>query len=58
MNDEVRERRVEDAGGIELLAGDSCADDGENARTDDCANAESGKRPRTERLFERVFGLL
>jgi hypothetical protein len=56
VNDKVGERCVEDAGGIELLAGDGRADDRENARSDDCADAESGKRPRPEGLFEGVLG--
>jgi hypothetical protein len=30
-DDEIRKRSVEDAGGIELLAGDGGADDGKNA---------------------------
>jgi len=56
MNDEVGERCVEDAGGIELFAGDGRTDDGENAGTDNCADAESGERPRPEGLFEGMLG--
>jgi hypothetical protein len=41
-----------------LLAGDGSADDGEDARADDCADAERGKRPWSEGLFERVAGIL
>jgi len=39
MHDVVGERRVEDRRGIELLPGDGGADDGEDARTDDRADA-------------------
>jgi hypothetical protein len=56
MNDEVGERRVEDAGSIELFAGDGGADDGENAGSDDCADAESGERPRPKGLFQGMLG--
>ena len=48
--------RSEDAGGIELLAGDGGADDGENAGTNDCAAAESSERPRPEGLFQGMLG--
>jgi len=51
----VAERGVENAGGIELLAGDGGADDGKDTRADDGADAERGQRPRPERLLERVL---
>ena len=41
---------------IELLAGDGRADDREDARADDGADAERGKRPGPERLFQCVLG--
>ena len=48
------QRRIRDAGrGAQKLAGDSRADDGENARGNDGADAESGQRPRPKRLLER-----
>ena len=55
-DDVVGQRRVDDAGGVELLAGDGRADDGEDARADHRADAQRGQRPRTESLLERVLG--
>src|SRR5258708_38134762 len=43
MNKVLQKRRVEDRGGRKFLAGDGGTDDGENAGTDDCANAERGE---------------
>jgi hypothetical protein len=57
-NDVVNQRRVNDAGGIELLAGDGRADDGENARPDNRANAKGRERPRPQGLFQRMLRLL
>ena len=54
----VDERRVLDRGRVEVLPGHRRADDGEDARSDDCANAEGGERPRPEGLFQRVLRLL
>jgi hypothetical protein len=56
VNEKVCKRCIEDAGGIELFAGDGGADDGENAGTNDCADAESGERPRPEGLFQSMLG--
>jgi hypothetical protein len=56
MNNKVGERCIEDAGGIELFAGDGGADDGKNAGTDDCADAEGGERPRPEGLLQGMLG--
>src|SRR5579859_8028369 len=39
MNEILEERSVEDGRGLKFLAGDGCADDGEDARADDGANA-------------------
>ena len=57
-NQVIGQRRVEDARGVKLLARDGCADDREDARTDDCADAKSRKRPGAESLFQRVLGIL
>jgi hypothetical protein len=58
MHDVVKEWCVEDRRRIELLAGDGRADDGEDSRADDSANAQRGQRPRAEGLFEPMFRLL
>jgi hypothetical protein len=58
MNDVVGERAVQDGWCIELLARDRGADDSEDAGADDGADAESGERPRPERLLEPMFRLL
>jgi hypothetical protein len=55
-DDVVGQRGVDEAGGIELLAGDGCADDGEDAGTDDCPDAQRRQRPRAEGFPEPVFG--
>jgi len=56
VNEVVAEWGVKDAGGVELLAGDGGANDGEDAGADDGADAERGQRPRAEGLFEPVLG--
>jgi len=43
VNDVFGQRRVDDAGDRGFAAGDCCADDGEDAGADDCADAESGE---------------
>ena len=53
----VDERGVADFRGVEFLPGHGGADDGEDARADDGADAESGKRPGAQRFLERVLGL-
>jgi hypothetical protein len=40
------------------LPGHRGADDGEDARPDDSADAQRSQRPRPKRLLERMFGLL
>jgi hypothetical protein len=55
-DDEVRQRRIGNAGGIEVFAGDGGADDREDARTDDGPNAQRGQGPGAEGLFEPVLG--
>ena len=44
--------------GLRGIAADGCADDGEDAGTDDRADAEGGERDGAERLFEGVLGTL
>jgi hypothetical protein len=58
MHDVIRQRGVQDGRGIELLPGDSGADNGEDAGANDGADAQRGKRPRAERLLQPMFGLL
>jgi hypothetical protein len=58
MDDEIGQRRVDNAGGIELLARDGRADDGEDARTNDSPDAKCGQRPRPESFFQRVLWFL
>jgi hypothetical protein len=55
-DDVVGQRGVDEAGGIELLAGDGGADDGEDAGADDRPDAKRCQRPRAEGLFEPVLG--
>jgi hypothetical protein len=57
MDEVVAQRGVQDAGRVELLAGDSGPDDGKNPRADYSPDAERGKRPWTEGLLEPVLGL-
>ena len=57
VNDEVGQRSVEDGRGVELLPGDSSADDREDSRTDDGTDAQRRQRPRAECLFQPVFRL-
>jgi len=58
VHDVVGERCVEDRGGVELLSGNRGTDDGEDAGPDDRADAERGKRPRTESLLKPVLRFL
>jgi hypothetical protein len=58
VNDVVENRGVEDRGGIELLACDGGADDGEDARANDGSDAERCKRNRSKRLLETGLGVL
>ena len=53
----VQKGRGADRGLIEILAGHGRADDRENARADDRADAERGQRPRPKALLERVLGV-
>ncbi len=46
MHDVIRQRAVEDGGGVEFLSGDGRAHDGEDAGANDRADAEPGQRPR------------
>lgn len=54
----VQQRRIQDGGGVELLPGNSGADDGEDAGANDRADAESGEGDGPKRLFQRVFRTL
>jgi len=56
--DEVDDRGLIPRAGLRGVTADGCADDGEDAGTDDRADAESGERDGAERLFERVLGTL
>jgi hypothetical protein len=58
MHDVIGQRRVQDGRGVELLAGDGGADNGENAGADDRSDTQRGERPRAERLLEPMLGLL
>ena len=57
VNDELGQRRIDHAGGVELLAGDGRADDREDARADHRPDAQRSQRPRAQGLFEPVLGL-
>ena len=52
----VEQRRVQDGGGVELLAGDGGADDREDSGADDRADAERGQRNWAEGLFQPPSG--
>src|SRR6516225_2092083 len=51
----LEERRVQDRGGLEFLAGYCGADDRENAGTDDRTNAERRETDPPEELFQPEF---
>ena len=55
-DDVVDEGRIGDSGGVELLAGDGGADDREDARADDGADAERCERPRARVFFSACAG--
>jgi hypothetical protein len=58
VEEEVDDGRALPIGDLGWVAADGGADDGEDARPDDDADAESGQRNRAEGLLERVFGAL
>jgi len=58
VHDVIEQRRVQDGRGVELLPGDSGADDGENARADNRSDAQRGERPRAEGFLQPMLGLL
>lgn len=58
MHDEIGQRCVQDRRGIELLPSDGSPDHGEDAGTDDRANAQRRQRPRAEGLLQPMFRLL
>ena len=57
-DDVVRQRRIQHASRVELLSRDRRPNDREDARANHRANAQRGKRPRPERLFQRMLGFL
>jgi len=56
-DDVVDQRRIGDAGGIELFAGDRRADYRENTRADYRPDAKRSQRPRPEGLLQGVLRL-
>ena len=56
MNEVLQQRCVEDGRGLKFLSGDSGANDGEDAGTDDRANAERGETEPAQRFFQTEFG--
>jgi len=58
MNNVVGQRSVQDRWFVDFLAGDGGADNGEDAGTDDGANAQRGERPRAKRLLQAMLCFL
>src|ERR1035437_7613597 len=58
MHQVIGQRCVQDRRGVELLSGNRRANNGEDAGTNDCADAEAGQRPRPQRLLKPMFRLL
>ncbi len=58
VGEDVRHLRVPDGRQLEVLARRGSAGQHEDARADDGADAEGGQRPRAERLFQTMLGLL
>ena len=58
MDEVVGYGRVEKGGGVELFASDGGADDRENSRPDDGADAEGGEGDGAEGLLKGVLGAL
>jgi hypothetical protein len=56
--EEVDDRRLRPSGEGRGVAADGGADDGEDARSNDDADAQRGERDRAEVLLERVLGPL
>jgi len=56
VNDEVRQRRIHHAGGVEFFSGDGRANDREDARADHRTYAQRCQRPRPKGLPQRVLG--
>jgi len=56
--DEINDGGLVPRAGLRWIAADGRADDGEDAGTDDRADAEGGERDGAERLFEGVLGTL
>jgi hypothetical protein len=58
MQQVVQHRRVQDAAGVELLAGDGGSDDGEDSGADDGADAKCGQADGAKGLLQRMLGQL
>ncbi len=58
MNQIVEQRCVEDRGSVELLSGNSGADDREDSGSDHRANTQCGQRPWSQRLLEPILRVL
>jgi hypothetical protein len=56
-DDVVRQWGVDEAGGIELFAGDRGPDDRENARANYRPDTKRGQRPRAEGFFQGMLRL-
>ncbi|HEX4030508.1 MAG TPA: hypothetical protein VHX20_09095 [Terracidiphilus sp.] len=55
-NEEIGQRRVKHARGVEVLTGYGGANDGEDARANDRADAQRRERPWPEGLLQAMFG--
>ena len=58
MNEEIKERGVQDGGGIKLLSGDGRADDGKDSGANDCSDSQSSQRYWTESFLKLPIRLL
>ena len=59
MGDQVvGQRSIDHTGGVKFFTGDGRADDGEDARPDDRADAQGGERDGAKRFLERALGPL
>ena len=54
----IRKRRIENARSVELLPGNSRPDNGKDPRADHRADTKSRQRPRSQRLFQAMVGVL
>jgi hypothetical protein len=56
MDDVLQKRSVEYGGRLEFLAGDGGSNDGEDARTDNRANAKRSQAQPAQGFFQPEFG--